>query len=278
MEIGILTAPFRNESLDHVIDFASANGFDALEIAATPGSRHLDPATLTARQAKEIAAKVEKKGLRISSLACYMNVTDPDPGKRQAVVNHLIKAVDAAHALGIDVVCAMAGMPQPGMTRIETIEKVVSKVYPKILRHAARKGVKIAMENWTATNIRNLQEWDRIFEVVPDENFGLNFDPSHLYWQGIDPIEAVDRFAKRIFHVHAKDTEVKAHKLRYVGNQGSGWWRYVIPGLGDIAWGPFIGALRRIGYNSVLSIEHEDGAQGREEGFIRGMNYLRQFA
>lgn len=278
MEIGILTAPFGRESLDHVIDFAASNGFDALEVAAAPGSRHIDPATLTARQAKEIAAKVEKKGLRISSLACYTNVTDPDPQKQRAVGNHLIKAVDAAHALGVGVVCAMAGMPQPGMTRIETIEKVVSKVYPKILRHAAKKGVKIALENWTATNIRNLQEWDRIFEVVPDENFGLNFDPSHLYWQGIDPIEAVNRYAKRIFHVHAKDTEIQAHKLRYLGNQAGGWWRYVIPGLGDIAWGPFIGALRRIGYNDVLSIEHEDSAQGREEGFIRGMNYLRLFA
>ncbi len=158
MDIGFLTAPFRNESLDHVIHFAADNGFGALEIAATPGSRHLDPAALTARQAREIAAKVEKKGLRISSLACYTNVTDPDPRKRQAVASHLIKAVDAAHALGVDVVCAMAGLPQPGLTRIETIEKVVSKVYPKILRHAARKGVKIALENWTATNIRNLQE------------------------------------------------------------------------------------------------------------------------
>ena len=278
MDIGFLTSPFRNENLDLVIDFAADNGFDALEVAATPGSRHIDPASLTLRHAKEIRAKTGKRGLRISSLACYMNITDPDPEKRRAVVDHLVLAVDAAGALGVDTVCALAGLPPPGMSRMDTIEKLVPKVYARVLRRARKKGVRIALENWTATNIRNLQEWDRIFEVVPDENFGLNFDPSHLYWQGIDPVEAVFRFSDRIFHVHAKDTEVLVHKLRYLGNQERGWWRYVIPGLGDIAWGPFVGALRRIGYNNVLSIEHEDGAQGREEGFIRGRNYLKQFA
>ena len=277
MEIGLLTVPFRDKSLDHVIDFALDHGFDALEILATPGSPHLDPATLTARQAREIAKKVSDKGLRISSLGCYINTTDPDARTRRSVANHLIKTIDAANAMEVNVVGTLAGLPLPGMTRLETIEQVVPRVFSRILPRAAKKGVKIALENWTATNIRNLQEWDRLFEILPDECFGLNFDPSHLYWQGIDHLEAVDRFAGRIFHVHAKDTEVLVHKLRYLGNQERGWWRYVIPGFGDIAWGPFIAALRRIGYDGVLSIEHEDKTQGREEGFIRGKNFLRKF-
>lgn len=113
--------------------------------------------------------------------------------------------------------------------------------------------------------------------MVPDENMGLNYDPSHLLHQGIDYLEAVERFKDRIFHTHAKDTEVKQHVLRWVGNQSRGWWRYVIPGFGEVNWGVYIARLRSIGYDDVLSIEHEDGAFGVEEGFIKGQRYLSQF-
>jgi len=101
---------------------------------------------------------------------------------------------------------------------------------------------------------------------VPDDNFGLNFDPSHLVWQGIDYLQAVEVFAKRIFHTHAKDTEIVQHKLRWLGCLEGGWWRY------------YIARLRRNGYDGILSIEHEDSALGREEGFIKGLQHLRQFA
>jgi len=114
--------------------------------------------------------------------------------------------------------------------------------------------------------------------VVPNANFGLNYDPSHLMWQEIDYIAGVDRYGKRIFHTHAKDTAVKEHLRRWVGNQdGGGWWRYVIPGLGQVRWGEYISALKANGYDGVLSIEHEDGSVGREEGFLIGKKYLEQF-
>ena len=179
--------------------------------------------------------------------------------------------------LGVDVVTTMAGLPPQGKTRIQTIEQDCLEVFPPILEHAQSKGVKLALENWTATNIQNLAHWQRIFEVLPHKNLGLNFDPSHLHWQDIDYIEAVDKFADRIFHTHGKDTEIKQHVKRIVGNQGSGWWRYVIPGLGQIKWGEYIAALRRNGYNGVISIEHEDDAVEREEGFLIGKKYLEQF-
>jgi sugar phosphate isomerase/epimerase len=278
MQVGILTAPFGNEDLDFVIAFAKDNGFDALEINATPGSRHLDPSTATAQQLSEIRRKVADAGLVISSLAAYMNTTDPDPKNRAAVADHLKKSVDAVHELGVDVVCCMAGMPVPGKNRMQTIEQDCAEVFPPILEHAKAAGVKLAMENWTATNIMHLGHWERIFQVLPQDNFGLNYDPSHLYWQGIDYLAAVDRFKDRIFHSHAKDTEVDEHRLRWYGNQEGGWWRYVIPGFGRINWGEYLARLRRSGYNGVLSIEHEDDALGREEGFILGKNYLRLWA
>jgi len=186
--------------------------------------------------------------------------------------------MEAAEALEVDIVCTMAGMPAPGKDRLKTLSEDFPKVFGPLAKRAAKAGQKIAFENWTATNLMNLEMWDRCFEVVPDENLGLNFDPSHLYWQGIDYLEAVDRYAKRIFHTHAKDTEVRQHLLRRLGNQVYGWWRYVIPGYGDINWGVYIARLRRAGFNGVLSIEHEDGAFGAEEGLLKGLRHLALFA
>jgi sugar phosphate isomerase/epimerase len=145
------------------------------------------------------------------------------------------------------------------------------------VRFAAAHKVKIAFENWTATNIQHLGHWQRVFELVPDANVGLNFDPSHLFWQQIDYLEAVERFGPRIFHTHAKDTEVLEHRRREVGVNGGGWWRYVIPGYGEIDWGVYISRLRRVGYDGVLSIEHEDSTLGREEGFRKGQRHLALF-
>lgn len=277
MYVGILTAPFGGESLEVVAAFAGEYGFGGLEIGTGPGSKHIDTDTFTEETAQTVNDLMAKRALQISSLAAYANLTDGDPARREKNIQTVHKAIDIAAMLGIEVVCTLAGLPPAGQDRFKTIEQDCAAVFPALLEHAAEKNVKLAMENWTATNIQHLGHWERIFEVLPHPNFGLNFDPSHLHWQDIDYIHAVDKFASRIFHVHAKDTEISAAKRAWVGNQGSGWWRYVIPGLGQIRWGEFIAALRRNGYNGVLSIEHEDGAVEREEGFLIGKRYLEQY-
>lgn len=276
MQVGILTAPFRDVSLDDVIAFAGANDFDALEVASGPGSKHIDPTDFSDARITEIKKMLEANKVEISSLAWYTNMTAAE-GREETDKNFRL-LIDAAEKLGVGVVCTLAGMPMPGKDKFKTIEEDASVTFPPLLEYAASKGIKIALENWYATNIQGLAHFDKMFEVVPNENFGLNFDPSHLMWQGIDYIAAVERFKNRIFHTHAKDTEIKDEKLAYLGNQMGGWWRYVIPGFGRVKWGEYIAALRRSGYNGVLSIEHEDGALGREEGFIKGKNYLRLFA
>jgi len=278
MQIGLLTAPFGRDDFGTVLDFAGSAGFDALEVAAGPGSTHIDPTELSEDKVKSIQDQLNARGLTISSLAYYANVVDPDAGKRAAVLDHLRVCVDGAKKLGVGVVCTLAGMPLPDKDKMKTIEEDVPGALGPVIEYAAAQDIQIALENWYATNIQNLEHWERLFEVLPAENFGLNFDPSHLAWQGIDWLEAVDRFADRIFHTHAKDCEIRAHRLREVGVQASGWWRYVIPGYGKIHWGEYIAALKRNGYDGVLSIEHEDGALGREEGFIKGLAHLKQFA
>jgi sugar phosphate isomerase/epimerase len=278
MQVGLLTAPFGRETLEHVVRWAAEAGFDALEVASGPGSRHCDPAQVKAKGVADVKALLAECGIAISSLASYRNTTETDAELRKQVLADLKALVDLAAKLDVGVVCTMAGFPVAGKSKMQTIEEVCPSVFGPLCKHAAKKGIKIALENWFATNIQNLAMFQRLFEVVPDENFGLNFDPSHLVWQGIDHLHAVERFAGRIFHTHAKDTEIREHQLRWVGNQVGGWWRYVIPGSGVIHWGQYIACLKYNGFNGVLSIEHEDGAVGREEGFIQGLRHLRQFA
>lgn len=274
MQVGMLTAPFGGDDLDTVVGFASCAGFDALEIIA--GSKHCD---LSGRlDAGKFMATIEDARLSVSSIAAYVNVTAEDASERKANQAAQNKALTFCEKIGVDVLCVLAGQPPAGMAKEECIKEMAAPYFKKLCKKAADKGIKVAMENWYATNIQHLGQWDMMFDLVPDENFGLNFDPSHLYWQDIDYLMAVERYASRIFHTHAKDTEVEAHKKAFVGNQEHGWWRYVIPGFGDIDWGVYCARLRRNGFNGVLSIEHEDGALGREEGFELGCRFLRQFA
>lgn len=277
MYIGFLTAPFRNESFESVVEFAKQHGFQGMEVVTGVGEGHIDAQQVLRDKGSKVKKLLEDTGLRISSLAMYGNTLNPDLSQRRQFLRMLHKVIDAAATLGVEVVCTLAGMPVPGKSKLQTIEEDAPKAFKRLCEHAAEQGIKIALENWYATNLQGLLHWQRFFEVVPYENIGLNFDPSHLAWQDIDYLYAVEKFGDRIFHVHAKDTEILWHRRRYLGNQEPGWWRYVIPGFGVVDWGQFIGSLRRIGYDGVLSIEHEDAALPREEGFIKGLEYLRRF-
>ena len=276
MKVGMLTAPFSDVPLEAVLDFAEETAIPALEIIAGPGSKHIDPAKVTPRQAAKIMEAVDERGLEISSLA-YYNPSFTDPKKTKEIQANAKKAIDAAAALGVNTVCMLAGFPAEGMTKIETIKKVVPKFYRPVLTHARKKGVNIALENWFATCLQGIDTFECLFETIPDENFGLNYDPSHLYHQECDHLLPVSMFASRIFHTHAKDTLVDRAKRARVGIYAPGWWRYVIPGFGNIDWGEYTSHLRMNGYDGVLSIEHEDSGQTREEGFLRGAAYLEQF-
>lgn len=277
MEIGFLTAQFLKESLENVLEFARTNGFSKVEIFSVPGAGHITPEQNLDKFCKKLNNLFHRTGVRPSSYACYANVLDQNIEITQRIKKHLKNLILIAEMTNVDVICTIAGMPIPGKTKMQTIEQDAAPYFKEICSFAAQHNVKIALENWFATNIQHLEHWKKLFELVPDSNFGLNFDPSHLIHQGIDYLAAVDEFATRIFHTHAKDCEIKKHILQRVGNQEKGWWRYVIPGFGEIQWGQYISRLRKAGYNGVLSIEHEDSAVGKEEGFIIGKKYLSQF-
>lgn len=276
MFVGMLTAPFAQEPLDAVLSFAEDSGISGLEVVAGPGSGHIDPAALKKPDAKRIREEVDARELTITSLA-YYDVKITDPSRVKAVQDHAKKTIDAAEMLGVDTVCMLAGFPAEGMSRIDTIRKVLPKAFAPILAHAARRKVRIALENWFATCLQGQDTFEAMFEAIPDENFGLNYDPSHLVHQECDHLLPVRMFGDRIFHTHAKDTLINRSVRARVGIYGAGWWRYVIPGFGQIHWGEYVSHLRMAGYDGVLSIEHEDGTQTREDGFVRGAIWLEQF-
>jgi len=276
MFVGMLTAPFADQPLDKVIDFAETANIAGLEVIAYPGSRHIDPIKLDKSKIKSIRDKLEDRCCVITSLAYYdASITDP---KRCKVVQETAKQVIASAAnLGVDTVCMLGGFPATGMSKIETIRKILPKAFSPILSYARKKNVRIALENWFQTNLQGLDTFEEMFNAIPDDNFGLNYDPSHLVHQECDYLFPVREYKSRIFHTHAKDTLIDYAKKAKTGIYGEGWWRYVLPGFGVIRWGEYISHLKHNGYDGVLSIEHEDSSQSREEGFIKATWHLEAF-
>jgi sugar phosphate isomerase/epimerase len=298
VKLGFLTAAFPDLTLEEVAAWAAAEGFEALEIACWPagggerrryaGVTHID---VDSFDADEVRAVLDRNGLSISSLAYYPNNLHPDDSHRDEVNGHLRKVIDAAQRLGVGIVGTFVGndkdRPLP-----ENLERF-RRIWPALVDYAGERGVKIAVENcpmifsydeWPGGN--NLAWapaiWDEMFSAIPAENFGLNLDPSHLVWLMIDYERAVYDFAARIFHAHAKDLEVRRDGLYRHGtfSGGIGWQVPRLPGLGEVRWDRFLAALYAVGYDHVISIEHEDRRfEGDDDlvkrGFLLARNVLR---
>lgn len=297
MKLGLMTAAFPGKSLQEVASWSSENGFQMLELACWPvgkakrryaGVTTLDVSDLDESKAGKTRQIMADHHLEISSLGYYPNPLHPDKAHRETVIAHLKKVIDGA-ALVMDnpIVGTFAGRDKD-KTVAENLDEF-GKVWPDIVNYAGDKGVKIAIENcpmifsndeWPGGN--NLATtpkiWRQMFEIIPDDNFGLNLDPSHLVWLMIDPNRVIREFIDRIFHVHAKDLEIDREGLYENGtlSLGMGWQIPRLPGLGEVDWGRFLSTLYRFGYDYVVSIEHEDRKfEGTEELVMRGFMISR---
>lgn len=287
MRIGVMTAAFPSLTLSEVAAWASRSGFQMLEIACWPageqrdrkygGVVHIDVDTLTPRKAAEIKDVLAKNGVEISSLAYYPNPLHPDLVYRNRVIAHLKQVIVGAEMLGVGIVGTFVGRAwNPESTGrvwqadLDCNFDQLMRVWPDIVRFAYDHKVKIAIENcpmlWADTwpGGSNLAHTPallrRVFEAIPDENLGVNFDPSHLVWQHIDYVRFIRDFQSRIFHVHAKDMDIDEEMLYQDGILGCGfrWQIPRLPGQGLVDWRKLITTLRDVGYDFVLSIEHED--------------------
>jgi sugar phosphate isomerase/epimerase len=294
VRLGLLTAPFPRRSLAQVAAWAAGEGFQMLEVACWPtagadrrryaGTSHIDVTRLDPGEVREI---LDEHGLEISSLAYYPNNLHPDPRARSAANGHLRKVVDAAAKLDVPVVGTFAGRDQT-KTVPENFREF-RKVWPRLVDYAESRGVKIAIENcpmlfsydeWPGgTNLAATPAaWDEMFSIVDSPSFGLNLDPSHLVWLMIDYERVVGDYAAKILHVHAKDLEIDREGLYRNGtiSLGMGWQVPRLPGLGEVRWNRFVSALYRVGYDYVVSIEHEDRSfEGTEELVKRGFLIAR---
>jgi sugar phosphate isomerase/epimerase len=298
VKLGLLTAAFPDLALEEVAGWAAGEGFEALEIACWPagggerrryaGVTHIDVESFDPDDVHDL---LNRHGLAISSLAYYPNNLHPDDTHREEVNGHLLKVIDAAQRLGVGLVGTFVGndkdRPLP-----ENLERF-REIWPPLVDYAAERDVRIAIENcpmifsydeWPGGN--NLAYapaiWDEMFAAIPNDNFGLNLDPSHLVWLMIDYERAVYEYGDRIFHAHAKDLEVRRDGLYRHGtfSSGIGWQVPRLPGLGEVRWDRFLAALYAVGYDHVVSIEHEDrGFEGDEElvkrGFLLARDVLR---
>ncbi len=290
MKLGFLTAALPGLSLQEVAAWAAESEFQMLEIACWPaggaerrygGVTHIDVTTLDRDGAREVRSILDGFGLEISSLAYYPNYLDPDPEDSAAATAHLKKVIDAAVLLEVPIVGTFVGADQT-KSAAENMESF-ARVWPAFVKYAKEREVKIAIENcpmvWEQTwpggqNVAYSPSlWTRMFEIIPDDNFGLNMDPSHLIWQFIDEVRVIHDFADRIFHFHAKDMEIDREMLYQDGVLGCGfsWAIPRLPGLGEARWAAIMAALYRVGYDYVVSIEHEDRKfEGTEDLVKRG--------
>lgn len=302
MKLGILTSIFDGWSFEEVLDIAQNMGFECLEVACWPkgkaerryaGVSHIDVEGMTEEDAARILEMCRSKKIEISSLAFYPNTLDPNLEKRRNNIEHLMKVIDASARLGVNMVTTFIGRDQN--KSVEENLKIVSEVWPPIIKHAEEKGVRIAIENcpmlfsedeWPGgQNLMTRPDiWKEVFEILESDYLGINYDPSHFVWQMMDYIQPLYEFRAKIFHVHYKDIKLFPEKLKRVGTMAYplSYMSPKLPGLGDVDWGKYVSALTDIGYDGYTCIEVEDKAfEGSKERILDSVRlskrYLEQF-
>ena len=279
MQLGFVSAIFGDLPLEEVLAFAGGEGFDCVEVMCWPpggpdrkygGVCHIDVSNFTQAMADDVRALLDKHRVAISALGYYSIPLSANEDQATAAIAHLHKVIDAAPMLGLKNVNTFVGANQY-KTLDENFE-LFTQVFPPIVQHAEERGIFLGIENcpmlyaktWpTGLNIaRSPSMWRRMFEAIPSKHFGLNYDPSHLRMQLMDPIAPIREFGSRILHTHAKDMRIDVERLNDVGSLVPPMDRATakVPGLGDIDWGKWIGALSDAGYQGPVCIEVEDEA------------------
>lgn len=285
MRLGMLTACLPEWDLDTIADAAVSMGYEALEVAVWPraGGRdfeasHIPVAHLDDDDVARVDALRRRTGLAISALAYYENNLHRDPGRRAEIHAHLRSSIDAAARLGVPYVGTFLGRDVTASVAQNMRE--AERVLPPLVAYARDRGVQLIIENcvmegWHPDGYPgNIAYSPQLWEWLIGLGFKLNWDPSHLVWIGIDPLETILPFADAIVHAQAKDIEVFPRERDRFGVFGTvereddpwrtGWWRYRVPGRGALDWGRIVDRLYEAGFSGTLSVEHEDPLWGGE--------------
>ena len=302
LDLGFVSAILAEKTFEEVVDFASLNKFKCIEIMCWPvgkaerryaGVTHIDVDTLNDNRIKQINNYLKSKNIYISGLGYYPNPLDPDGEQAKVYFDHIKKVIDAAVRLGIPVVNTFIG--RDPAKNISYNLGVFAEKWPEIISYADSKNIKIGIENcpmfftnneWPGG--KNLATspaiWDKMFEIIPSANFGLNYDPSHMIWQHMDEIKPIYNYRERLHHIHLKDVKVYKDKLDRVGIMANPLEYHTpkIPGYGDVRWGQFFSALTEVGYRGPVCIEVEDKSFEKSEvdvkaAILTSRNFLGQY-
>lgn len=305
MKLGVFLVLFNQQSFEKALDTAKAAGLQSVEIGTGgyPGTAHINAqAILNDEDAiRSIREAVESRGLTISALSAHGNPLHPDKSMAKAYHDDFVATVKLAEKLGVDTVITFSGCPGESenskypswvtcpwppefITVLDWQWNEIAIPYWKEQSEFCRKhGVKVAIESHPGFLVYNTETALRLRKEAGD-NIGVNFDPSHLFWQGMDPIECVKALGDSIFHVHAKDTQIDARNTALNGVldnkpygqelQRSWIFRTVGYGHDDEFWKDLVSTLRKVGYDGTISIEHEDSLMSVNEGFTKAANFL----
>jgi sugar phosphate isomerase/epimerase len=307
MRIGVFTALWGNVSFEEALDKAVDAGVTAVEIGAGgyPGSPHCPVDDLLASETRreEWLGKIESRGLLLSALSIHNNPVHPDESVAKEADETYRKAIRLAALLGLPTINTFSGLPAgaPGDSMpnwvtcpwpphfLEILDyqwnDVTIPYWREAAAFAADHGVKVAFEMHPGMLVYNVETLLRLREVNPDV-LGCNFDPSHLWWNGVDPVAAIRKLSDAIYHVHGKDVYVDQINISVSGCNDNkpyseipsrAWtFRSIGYGHGVKAWKDIVSALRMIGYDYVISIEHEDALMSTGEGLGKGIEVLKQ--
>ncbi len=308
MKLGMFAALFLDQPLEKALDIARELGLQSIEIGAGNFATcsHCDPEVLLRDDAlrAKFVREVEKRGLEISALNSSGNPLHPDPAFSKKSVHELEQAMELASRIGVPVVISFAGCP--GADEGSRVPNWITCPWPPYYAEAikwqweqrivpfwrdmaqkARKlKLKIAFEMHPGDSVYNPEMLLLLRDRVGMEEIACNFDPSHLFWQGIDPTVAVRRLGGAIAHVHAKDCSIDESVVAYrgvldwkhYGDILNRAWTFRTVGYGHDAgtWNAFFSALRSVGYDGTISIEHEDALMSKEEGLRKAVDFLKR--
>jgi len=293
--------------LDKVLPHISSLGYEAVELATWSGTRHLVLDKVVNGGAQELKNLVAKHGLIISALnnsldsqlvlGPYDESTDPiykgSPAEKEKYgTSRIKKTVDAARLLDVPVVNGFIGcsnwgawypFPPPNAKIFDSFFSTFAAKWNPILDYFQDAGIKFAHEPHPQELVYNIETASEAVKVVGGrKEFGFNFDPSHLLWQLIDPVLFIKNFGDRIFHFHLKDAELVEENLAYSGATPHGSYfrpsrgfRFRVPGWGQVPWRRIITALSEVGYDYVLSYEHEDPVMSQDDGAEKAISFIR---
>jgi len=277
MKVAFYTSTLGDQPAHEVIRWAKQAGFDGIEIDV---NRHLSDSPGT------IIALARDTQLEVPSITLFGNLLHSDEAEREKIRSRARAVAREAINSRVPTLVLFAGRNEQA-DEADNYDDITGFLN-ELASLRTDGSFRIALENWPGMHKNFVattpQGWEKLFSKIEYPNVGIEFDPSHLLWQGIDPFQAAAEFRDRIFLLHGKDTKLFSERVQSVGYCGN-WWEYRLPGRGELDWKQFLTfAKNKLGFDGYVSIEHEDreyawpngDVETRKKGFIYGLSQLRQ--